>query len=80
MDLNLAFTDSAAGHALLVALTFVLLKLIATVIQVVMLRGDYRNMPKTLFYRSVYITGKVTPAFWGNLCIHRRYSSTQSSL
>jgi hypothetical protein len=63
MDLNLAFTDSAAGHALLVALTFVLLKLIATVIQVVMLRGDYRNMPKTFFYRSVYITGKVTPAF-----------------
>jgi hypothetical protein len=63
MDLNLAFTDSAAGHALLVAITFVLLKLIATVIQVMMLRGDYRHMPKTLFYRSVYITGKVTPAF-----------------
>jgi hypothetical protein len=63
MDLNLAFTDSAAGHVLLIALIFVLLKLIATLIQVVMLRGDYRHLPKTLFCRSVYITGKATPAF-----------------
>lgn len=63
MDLNLAFTDSAAGHVLRIALVFVLLKLIATLIQMVMLRGNYRHMPKTLFYRSVYITGKATPAF-----------------
>ncbi len=44
------------------ALTFALLKLLATALQVVLLQGNSRQIPPTPFFRTLYVTGKATPA------------------
>jgi len=61
MDFSLAFSGSVAGHFLLAALVLISIKLISAVVQVALMRGDYRNSPKTAFFRTVYFTGKITP-------------------
>ncbi len=38
------------------------LKLVATVAQFVWMRGNYRDVPQSFFFRVIYVTGKVTPA------------------
>ena len=62
MNLGLAMSGTHAGRMLLLGLIFVGLKLLATVIQLALLRGDYRHMPTTIFYRVVYMAGKITPS------------------
>jgi hypothetical protein len=62
MDLRLALTNSPAGHFWLTALVFVAAKVIATVVQLAMSRGEYRELPQTSLFRAVYWTGKLTPA------------------
>jgi hypothetical protein len=39
---------------LVLGLIFVALKLSATVLQIVMMRGDYRHWPTTGFFRAAY--------------------------
>lgn len=62
MNLALVSSSSPAGRVLLLGLIFVALKLAATALQIVMMRGDYRQMPTTAFFQAVYIAGKVTPS------------------
>jgi len=62
MDLKLAATNSPAGHFWLAALVFVAVKILATIVQLAMARGQYREPPKTPLFRAVYWTGKLTPA------------------
>lgn len=54
-------SGSVAGNFLLAGLILIALKLVSTVVQVALMRGDYRNAPTTAFFRAVYVTGKVTP-------------------
>jgi predicted anti-sigma-YlaC factor YlaD len=61
MNFSLALSGSTAGNFLLAALILIALKLISAVVQTALMRGDYRNTPKTAFFRTVYITGKVAP-------------------
>lgn len=62
VNLALVFSSSPASRVLLLGLMFVALKLAATALQIVMMRGDYRHTPKTPFFRAVYMAGKVTPS------------------
>jgi len=62
MDLKLALTNSPAGHFWLAALLFVAVKIIATLVQLAMARGEHREPPKTPLFRAIYWTGKLTPA------------------
>jgi len=61
MNLSLALDGSIVGNFLLAALILIGLKLISAVVQTTLMRGDSRNAPRTIFFRVVYITGKVTP-------------------
>jgi hypothetical protein len=58
---KLAFSGTPSGDFLFVALVFAVLKLISTVIQVVLMRGNFRNVPTTRLFKTVYVAGKVTP-------------------
>jgi xanthine/uracil permease len=61
MSFSLAFSPSLAGHFWMAALILISLKLISTIVQITLMRGDYRNSPNSLFFRTVYFTGKITP-------------------
>jgi hypothetical protein len=62
--------DLVSRYALLAGLIFVGLKLMATVVQVLLARGDYRRYPDTALFRRIYIAGKVTPALAAaSLCV-----------
>jgi hypothetical protein len=63
MNLNSAFIGSPAiRYAFLAGLICIGLKLIATVFQILLAKGDYRRYPDTVLFRTAYIVGKVTPA------------------
>ena len=62
MSLALALDHSPAGRMVLLGLVFVALKLLAFTLQVALSKGEYRHLPRTTFFRGVYVTGKVTPA------------------
>jgi len=62
MDLKLALTGTPAAHFLQIAIVFVALKVMATVMLLMILRGNYRELPDTPFVRTVYLVGKGTPA------------------
>jgi Ca2+/Na+ antiporter len=72
----MAFNGTVAGNFLFLTLVFLVLKLLAATIQIAMMRGNYRDAPKTSFYQLVYVTGKVTPflaaasAFVSALLLH----------
>jgi hypothetical protein len=76
MQIGMAFNGTIAGDFLFVTLVLVVLKLLAAAIQIAMMRGNYRDPPKTSFYRLVFVTGKVTPflaaacAFVSALLLH----------
>ena len=55
-------TSSLAGYAILAAYICLAIKLLATVLQLLLAKGDYRRYPNTTLFRTVYILGKVTPA------------------
>jgi hypothetical protein len=59
---KLAFNGTPSGDFLFAALVFAVLKLISTVIQIVLMRGNYRIVPATRLFKTVYLAGKVTPA------------------
>jgi hypothetical protein len=56
------FADLVSRYALLAGFVFAGLKLIATILQILFAKGDYRRLPDTVVFRTVYIVGKVTPA------------------
>ena len=61
MNLGLALSPTPAGRFLLAALIFVGLKLVAFVMQIVLSRGDNRNLPQIGLFRVVFAAGKLTP-------------------
>ena len=61
MQLSLALSPTPVGRLFLAALIFAGLKLISFLLQIVLARGDNRNLPRTAFFRTVYLTGKITP-------------------
>jgi Kef-type K+ transport system membrane component KefB len=70
MNLNLTFPYTAAGYAFLAGLLFIVLKLIAAILQIRLAGGNYRRFPDTALFRTVYIVGKVTPALAAlSLCV-----------
>ena len=56
------FVELVSRYALLAGFVFAGLKLIATILQILFAKGDYRRLPDTVVFRTVYIVGKVTPA------------------
>jgi hypothetical protein len=58
---KLAFNGTPSGDFLFAAFVFVVLKLISTVTQIVLMRGNYRDVPATRLFKTVYVAGKITP-------------------
>lgn len=61
MNLDTAFSGTIAGDFLFACLALAGVKVASAVIQARLMRGDYRNTPDTILFRTIYLTGKITP-------------------
>jgi hypothetical protein len=62
MSLQMALNGTVAGDFLLAAFVLLGVKFAVTVVQIAMMRGKYKVLPKGVWFRVVYVTGKVTPS------------------